>query len=184
MGSAPVSTPSRKEQQRLNQSRTSQQTATERLGVQLNSVLTEPLSDQGYTLPMWLWWLLGIFGPLTLVYTEFKRLLTRFTARNASGRAQVKAGRVALSRLSGLDGASLDYAVLDDVMMSYLETRLQLTLRHATHAWSAREAQKEKSAKALATANRDPSNERWCDVALEGCCRPVKGNYHRPRRET
>jgi tetratricopeptide (TPR) repeat protein len=129
---AAVSAPSRKEQQRLNQSRTSQQTATERLGVQLNSVLTEPISNQGYTLPMWLWWLLGILGPLTLVYTEFKRFLTRFTARSASGRAQVKAGRVALSRLSGLDGASLDYAVLDDVMISYLETRLQLTLRGRT----------------------------------------------------
>lgn len=39
------------------------------------------------------------------------------------------------------------------------------------------EKHKEKSAKALAKANRDPSNEWWCDVALEGCCRPVKGNY-------
>ena len=127
-----TATPQRLEQQRLNQSRTAQQTATERLGVQLNSVLTEPLSDQSTPLPAWLWWFFGLLGPLVLISTELMRLSGRLTARNASGRAQVRAGRVALKRLVELEREPLDYAALDEIMMSYLEARLQRSLRGRT----------------------------------------------------
>ena len=40
---------------------------------------------------------------------------------------------------------------------------------------------REKSAKTMAKVNRDPKNEWWCDVAEEGCERPVKGNYEPAR---
>ena len=40
---------------------------------------------------------------------------------------------------------------------------------------------KEKSAVTMAKANRDPSNEWWCDVAEDGCERPVKGVYEPSR---
>jgi chemotaxis protein histidine kinase CheA len=29
----------------------------------------------------------------------------------------------------------------------------------------------------MAKQQRDPLNEWWCDVAMEGCCRPMKGHY-------
>ena len=106
--------------------------ATEQLGVQLRSIINAPLSGDQQPWPVWIWWLIGVFGPLVLFLTEGWQLLQRLSQRNSGDRAAARAGKQALRDLEALDEKQFDYAALDDLIATYLETKLKRSFRGLT----------------------------------------------------
>lgn len=119
-------------QSRLTLAKTATPHAAERLGVQLSSIMTEELSVSERGLPEWLWWLIGLLGPLALTISELRAQLDRFHQSNAAGRAQGKAGKLALRTLESLQDYPLNYSELDEAICVYLESRFQQSFRGLT----------------------------------------------------
>ncbi len=124
--------PSRGEKRPSGSSKTAIPDAADRLGIQLYSVMTEPVSVSERQLPQWIWWLIGLIGPLTLLFSEVWGLGARLSESGAAGRAQGRAGKSALRSLEHIEAEPFDYGALDEVINAYLESRFQANFRGLT----------------------------------------------------
>ena len=106
--------------------------AAELLGIHLNSIMTEPVKLSDQALPSWLWWLIGLLGPLTLIFGELRAYLHQRQARNASTRAQSKAGKLAIKQIEDIQSSPFDFGALDEAICAYLESRFQYSFRGLT----------------------------------------------------
>jgi tetratricopeptide (TPR) repeat protein len=106
--------------------------AAELLGVHLNSILTESVSVSDRRLPSWIWWLIGLLGPLALVISELRAALRTVSVRNASTRAQSKAGKTAIKQVNAITQEPFDFGALDEAICVYLESRFQSSFRSLT----------------------------------------------------
>lgn len=109
-----------------------QPSATERLGVQLHSILTNPIDQSSSGIPPLVWWLIGLIGPLALLFTEGRQLIVVWSSRGAAGREVARAGREAQRKLKELDERDFNYALLDEIIAQYLESRFQRQFRGHT----------------------------------------------------
>ena len=121
-----------KEAQKRLSGKTAQPNAAEKLGVNLKSIMTEPVSIQARAIPRWFWWLLGLFGPLALVLSEVMGSLRLRNERTASSRAQGRAGKTAIKAIEAISVDPFDFAALDEAIGLYLEARFQTPFRGLT----------------------------------------------------
>ena len=118
-------------QKRL-QGKTAQPNAAEQLGVHLKSIMTEPVKFQEQAIPRWFWWLLGLLGPLVLLFSEVMGSLKVRNQRTASSREQGRAGKKAIKSIAAISLEPFDFAALDDAIGLYLEARFQTPFRGLT----------------------------------------------------
>ena len=119
-------------QPKRHSSDTAQPNAAELLGIHLNSIMTEPITLSAHPIPQWFWWMIGLLGPLILIFGELRAYLDRLKARNASTRAQSKAGKLAIRQIEEIEISPFDFGALDDAICSYLESRFQDAFRGLT----------------------------------------------------
>lgn len=134
---------------------TVQPNPAELLGIHLNSIMTEPINLSAHPIPQWIWWIIGLLGPFALLFGELRTYLDRVKARNASTRAQSKAGKLAIKRIEEIKGSPFDFGALDEAICSYLESRFQYSFRGFTREQTTEKLNTEGLAKELIDGYRE-----------------------------